>query len=197
MVFSDEKIFQSHNDKKQIFVYRLPGTRYEERYIAGNIDRAGRFSVNLWSWISARGHGALFHINGRFTAQVYVNMMENVMLPAVNVLYPDGFVYQQDNCPVHTAHISQQWLRDHNIEVLPWPAKSPDANPMENVWGLVTKKLTSFNILPRDADHLMQLINRAYATVIDENPNLFIDLVNSMPRRLANIIETNGAMIGY
>jgi hypothetical protein len=55
VVFSDEKTFQSsHNGR--IRVYRPPGTRYNEQYVK-NYDRSGRFSLNIWGWISSRGPG--------------------------------------------------------------------------------------------------------------------------------------------
>jgi hypothetical protein len=34
------------------------------------------------------------------------------------VIYPDGYVLQQDNATPHTAKSTKKWLDDHGIRVL-------------------------------------------------------------------------------
>lgn len=55
-------------------------------------------------------------------------------LPSVKELYSDrNFIYLQDNCPVHTDNIINEWLTVNNIETVPWPSYTPDLNLIENV----------------------------------------------------------------
>ncbi len=64
------------------------------------------------------------------------------MLPAADQLYGDAdFIFQQDLAPAHSAKATSTWFKDHGIPVLNWPANLPDLNPIENLWGIVKRKM--------------------------------------------------------
>jgi transposase len=93
VVFSDEKTFQSsHNGR--IRVYRPPGTRYNEQYVK-NYDRSGRFSLNIWGWISSRGPGVCVIVEERLNSAIYRRLLEEVMLPSVLPVFgQQNFIFQ-------------------------------------------------------------------------------------------------------
>jgi hypothetical protein len=93
VVFTDEKTFQScYNGRLR--VYRPRNSRFHERYIH-QVTNSGRFSVNVWGWISVHGPGICWRIDGRFTAVHYRDISENIMLPSVQQIFPNNFVFQQ------------------------------------------------------------------------------------------------------
>lgn len=192
VVFSDEKTFQScHNGTLR--VYRPVGMRYDERYTR-KINQSGRFSVNVWGWISSRGPGVCAVIEERLNANVYCNILENIMLPSVRPVFGDNFVFQQDNCPIHKARVVQNFLENYNIQTLPWVSKSPDLYPIENVWGEISKQIYKEGFRPRNQDDLRQSIVQAWNRI---TPEYIRGLILSMPERLRNVIEKNGSMTKY
>ena len=50
------------------------------------------------------------------------------MLPSASSLYGEGeaFVFQQDNAPCHKPNKMTRFLERTHVEVLQWPAQSPD-----------------------------------------------------------------------
>jgi hypothetical protein len=84
-------------------VYRPRNTRYEERYVR-KTERSGRFSVNMWAWIFAVHPGIMLHVEDGLNADVFIRILEDVMLPSVAPLFPNGdFIFQQEKCSVYTA----------------------------------------------------------------------------------------------
>jgi transposase len=194
VIFTDEKIFQScYNGRLR--VYRPPRTRFEEKFTQKDRN-SGRFSVNVWGWMSSQGVGVCHFIEGRFNTEVYINILQNIMLPSVLGRFPErDFIYQQDNCPVHTARQAREWIENEQILILPWPARSPDLNVMENVWGVLVKKIHGENnFRPQNVEELKNKIEEAWNEL---NPDFTRALVTSMPRRLNYVLDKVGAALKY
>lgn len=97
----------------------------------------------VWAWFSASGAGDFVRIEGKLTAVKYVRILQDVLLPSAQARFPGRRVkFIQDLSPIHTARVVQAWFRQHpEIELLPWPPKGADMNPIENVWGDIVKDL--------------------------------------------------------
>jgi len=63
-------------------------------------------------------------------AKQYKNILRQQMLPSARDLFgEEEFIFQQDNDPKHTAGIVQDYLDEKDVDVMDWPAQSPDLNP--------------------------------------------------------------------
>ena len=107
--------------------------------------------------MSSAGVGPLCFIKSKVNAAVYQEILEHFMLPSADKLYGDAdFIFQQDLAPAHSAKTTTNWFADHDITVLDWPVNSPDLNPIENLWGIVKRKMR--NTRPNNTDELKAAI---------------------------------------
>ncbi len=150
-------------------------------------------SVMVWGAMSSAGVGPLCFLRSKVNTAVYQEVLEHFMLPAADQLYGDAdFLFQQDLAPAHSAKATSTWFKDHGIPVLNWPANSPDLNPIENLWGIVKRKMRYAR--PNNAEELKATIRATWALITPEQCHRLID---SMPRRIAAVIQAKGAPTKY
>ncbi len=69
---------------------------------------------------------------------------------------------------------------------------SPDLNPIENLWGIVKRKMPYAR--PNNAEELKATIRATWALITPEQCHRLID---SMPRRIAAVIQAKGGPTKY
>jgi hypothetical protein len=132
-------------------------------------------------------------VEGNLNAQRYC---DEILDPHVRP-FMEGHLdhrFQQDNARPHTARIITQYFQDHDIEVLPGPANSPDLLPIEHLWDEMERRLRTLNPQLANLDQLRDALVRVY----EEVPQAFIcQLLNSMRRRLNTVIDAQGGHTAY
>ena len=101
--------------------------------------------------------------------------------------------FQQDNAPIHCSKYTKNWLKSQgNIKVLKWPAKSPDLNPIENLWGYLTLKVYEGKKQYSSKKELENAIIKEWKNI---DLKMLKKLVNDMPLRIGKVILNQGKFI--
>ena len=112
----------------------------------------------------------------------------------MNELGTDLNIFQDDNAPVHTAKAVLKLKEDNLISSLPWPAQNPDLNPIEHVWDYLEKAVHNRKPHPKNIEELSIYLNEEWEKL---DRNFLQNLVNSIPRRIAAVINSKGNPTKY
>lgn len=101
---------------------------------------------------------------------------------------------QQDNARPHAARFTQDFLQAQGVDVLPWPAYSPDLSPIEHLWDHLDRRVRSRDPPPQTLPALRQALQEEW----DNFPQAKIRrLISSMRRRCMAVSEARGGHTRY
>lgn len=106
-------------------------------------------------------------------------------------------IFVQDNASIHMVEEVQNVIIDHNVETLNWPARSPDLNPIENLWGWMVKKLNQMINDQGEAQNERELFRRVKEVFDEVDNELIAKYYESMIRRLQAVIDERGSRTKY
>ena len=188
VIFSDESNFEVINRKSKVLIKRHRWEQYQDRFCQPRVQGGGG-SIGIWGCISHKGTGVCQVYTGRINQHSYKETLENALLPSKEIMYSpeQAWIFQQDGASAHTAKSVKSWFDEQDITCIPWPSRSPDLNPIENIWSiidanLVTSKLTSPEELSAELETLWLSITRETC----------MSLVESMPRRVKACYSAKG-----
>ena len=104
---------------------------------------------------------------------------------------PLRWQFQQDNDPNHTSKLIKTWFNTNQISLSKWPAKSPDLNPIENLWKQLDDAIRLKGTIS-NADQLYIELKQAWQEV---NKLQIYKLIESMPCRCREVIKTKDMLL--
>jgi hypothetical protein len=195
VVWSDESTYTQFRTSGFGRVWREPSEEFHEDCIAATVQKSfGRMFWGCFSWV---GLGPLVPLEGRVTGITHRDVLANYAIPTVKFhakKVKKRFFFQEDNAPVHTARVARSFLTSSNVEVLSWPAQSPDINPIENIWSYIEVKIRQRDSQPSSVRQLEQWVKEEWDAVPVE---YYRNLIKSMPRRVQAVLAANGGPTKY
>lgn len=184
VVFSDESSFRNHRSCARK-VWRFRGV--DCPVSASRFAATREIRINVWGAISKEGFVSIKRVSNNFDGLQYLETISDV-LPAYFQRHLDA-VWMQDNASIHRTSNIIEFFELHDIPKLMWPARSPDLNVIENIWGIMTRKLDSFVDKFGEATSEEQLWQRVKQCASEIPASTFENLYLSLPNRIKQVIE--------
>lgn len=173
IIFSDETCIEvgvssalawSKNGRRQ----KLPAKKFPNK-------------VMVWGAITYDKKLDLRFISGSLNGEGYQGILTTSLLPFLKEKENASMLFMQDNAPCHKSKSTMSFLERKNVQLLDWPANSPDLNPIENVWSLLKREVAKSRASSRD--ELQTAIRNAWDRI---DQNVIRSLFDSMPRRITS-----------
>lgn len=106
--------------------------------------------------------------------------------------------FVMDNDPSQTSAQARKTLSKLGIELKEIPPRSPDLNPIENVFHAVKRQLREDAKIQRiDRETWNEFVMRVKSTILNTSTNYIDRTIESMPKRIKQIIANKGRRIKY
>lgn len=151
--------------------------------------------IHVWGCFCKRGFGCLFLFTDNLNAEKMRTIYQKYLLKSAEKFFgfdKTNWVLQEDNDPKHRSKLCSAWKQQNNVITMKWPAMSPDANPIENVWSYMKMKLKGKPVYTvKQLSFQIKKIWRSLPKEYAEN------LVESMGKRCQAIISNGGDWTRY
>jgi transposase len=195
VIWSDETKINRLESDGRVWAWKRSGGCIQDHHVQGTVKHGGGH-IMLWGCITAFGIGHFCKIEGMMNAEVYTDILNDELLNTMDMYHldRDNTLFQQDNDPKHTSRLAKEWFTANGINVLEWPAQSPDLNPIENLWRTLKRKLQAYDAEPVGVLELWERVKVEWKTITQRQ---CLDLIESMPARVHAVLTAKGGHTKY
>lgn len=190
VIFSDEKRFRLRPDGPAR-VWRHPNVSLPVQ----ETEKFGGGSIMVWAGMRSDGYLVVQRCSDHMDGREYQKIIESAFDTGL-FQRPDGRripLFQHDNAGPHRSRFVQAFFDINDVQVLNWPAQSPDLNIIEHVWPMISRRLGNERYTNKDA---------LWASIKDVVEQLSFSndlrrLYGTMGRRLQAVQKSRGGHTRY
>jgi hypothetical protein len=194
IVYSDESRFNLFNSDGRVLVRRRPGEAFNEDCIQYRTSVTNQIGIMVWGCISVIGPGPLIRVEGNENGEKYLEMISFNLGKWYPKLFEDedSLYFMHDKAGAHRANIVTNAIEASGLNILVFPAQSPDFNLIEAVWNWIDIKIKGKVFDTQD--EIWQCVKNLWYSIPNEIIN---NLYRSIPRRFQAAIDSNGGPTRY
>ena len=151
-----------------------------------------RQKIMAWGGISVKGLIGYHSFTTIMDGPYFVRILHDHLVPNARKQFGRRWRLQMDNDPKHTSRVAKEFLSREVPEVIDWPSNSPDANPVENLWSIIKRRVEKRR--PANLEELNNFLHEEWNNI---DTSLLSCLINSMKTRCLALIESKGERINY
>jgi hypothetical protein len=215
VIWSDECYIRIGVDPRRQRVIRPNGHALDARYLKPTF-KTTQVTIMIWACFTTDRLGPIIVLDkGGVDAKAYLEILCDGLLSFIDdligtstdvdtpaIISTHDLQFMHDNARCHIDRRVKSLLQEYNIPLMPWPAQSPDLNPIENLWPDIKHRFhLQFLDLGQNPSTAAHAIARYSAMIKDVWENTDIELVRkvvlSMPERVDRVIERKGGHTGF
>jgi transposase len=178
ILFSDESFFDCNIQRRG--AWQRDGEPQEVR-------PRERYTSKAMVWgVIGYNFSLLVILNDTVNSENYAATLKQFLFPRIE----ERHWFMQDGARPHTSALVLSLLQEQRVSTIDWPPKSPDLNPIENIWGMMKSSLDVD--LFASVEELEDGIRAAWDGISQERIN---DLVDTFPERLRKLRKAKGGPI--
>ncbi len=108
--------------------------------------------------------------------------------------YGNGVMTQEDGAKYHFGKRAAAYKKLHKVHLFPWPAQSPDLSPIENLWKQLKDAISVRRHQIRTVEEMEHALRQEWDKIRKETLEA---LIESMPRRISQMIKNKGGSTKY
>ena len=150
----------------------------------------------IWDCISHDCKLEMVTIQGNLRGDRYIEqVLEPVVVPHFdNHPLATRPVFMDDNARPHRSRAVTSYLQNNAVESMPWPAMSPNMNPLEHIWDIIGRRIQAMDPPVQNLRELEAALHQQWQQLTRAQIRR---LTAGMRRRMEAVIRTRGGYTRY